>query len=170
MSPCSKTSYCWKCLFTHPHHLDRIRKLGHPRHQSAHHSPTVAVVDSPTMTSQIHVTYAVHPPADVTPAVPAPSTETRTLAAQLADRPSAREYYASASAALREAQVWLNDSLTVWKDAVGDKEKSKEDRGKVARGQGRAAVMSREAKAGIMAGSGIGSDARDEEEEDEDEP
>lgn len=51
-------------------------------------------------------------------------------------------YYKSASIALRDAQSALNEILTPWKNAIGDKEKIKEDLGKVGYGKGRAARMS----------------------------
>ena len=42
-------------------------------------------------------------------------------------------------AAVRDAQRVLNETLTVWKDAIGDREKAKEDLGQVAYGHGRSA-------------------------------
>ena len=51
------------------------------------------------------------------------------------------DYYDAASAAVRDAQRVLNETLTVWKDAIGDREKAKEDLGQVAYGNGRSARM-----------------------------
>ena len=55
--------------------------------------------------------------------------------------PTVAQYYGAAGIALVEAQRYLNQTLSLWKDAVGDREKDKENMGKVAYGQGRAARM-----------------------------
>lgn len=71
----------------------------------------------------ISITYVVQPPRGITTSIPAESTVTY----------DARD--------LRNAQRSLNDALTVWKDAIGDLEKAKEDPGKVPHGQGKVARM-----------------------------
>ncbi|WWD19505.1 hypothetical protein CI109_103966 [Kwoniella shandongensis] len=83
------------------------------------------------------------------------------------------QYYASASPALLQAQTTLNETLTYWKDAIGDAEKSKEDLGKVAHGKGRATMMSlavngefkKAAEVGVKAVIGGGDESSDEEDE-----
>ncbi|WWC71851.1 uncharacterized protein I206_105810 [Kwoniella pini CBS 10737] len=52
------------------------------------------------------------------------------------------KYYEDLTYSLREVQINLNETLTYWKDVIGDKEKFKEDLGKVGHGKGRATVMS----------------------------
>jgi hypothetical protein len=74
-------------------------------------------------------------------------------------------YYNAAAAVIREAQTALNSKLTSWKDAIGDLEKHKEDLGKVAHGQGRAARMTAEAES--AASSGMAGNGEDDEEEDD---
>lgn len=76
----------------------------------------------------ITVTYTLHPPSGVTTSVPV--SDTLSFPSQPND-----------SGALRLAQAKLNAILTEWKDAIGDREKTKEDPGKVAFGQGKIARM-----------------------------
>ncbi|CAD6582161.1 MAG: hypothetical protein TREMPRED_003227 [Tremellales sp. Tagirdzhanova-0007] len=99
----------------------------------------------------ITLSYTIIPPADLNAAdvklgsilVPASAELTFPIPAiNSAPRSPTSAYYESASSALREAQSSLNDHLTPWKVAIGDREKSKEDLGKVGYGKGRAARMS----------------------------
>lgn len=77
-------------------------------------------------------------------------------------------YYSSLSLTLKQAQKELNDTLTLWKDAIGDREKSKEDPGTIGFGRGKAAVMSEDVRGEIrgqnqVEGEGEGdSDSSDE--------
>ncbi|WVW85984.1 hypothetical protein I302_108022 [Kwoniella bestiolae CBS 10118] len=115
------------------------------------------------MTSKtIQLTYTLHPPSSISPPLdasssPIPSSSTLTFAVpptptnssaislppkitQLTSDTS--KYYESLTISLRSLQQNLNDTLTKYKDAVGDLEKQKEDFGKVGHGMGRATVMS----------------------------
>ncbi|WRT70384.1 uncharacterized protein IL334_007382 [Kwoniella shivajii] len=116
-------------------------------------------------TKAVDLTYSLHPPSSVNPPTagpssqPIPSSSTLTFpvstSVSSSDRaldqlpPSINEstsatsaYYQSLTVTIRQVQNTLNETLTQWKDAVGDSEKHKEDLGKVAHGQGRATVMS----------------------------
>lgn len=76
----------------------------------------------------ITLTYTVNPPTGVETATPA--HDTITINSDAYD-----------SAGVRQAQAKLNEVLTVWKDAIGDREKSKEDPGVIGYGQGKASKM-----------------------------
>jgi hypothetical protein len=78
----------------------------------------------------ITLTYTVNPPSGVETATP--TTDTLTFTSDAYD-----------STAVRQAQAKLNEVLTVWKDAIGDREKSKEDPGVIGYGQGKASKMMR---------------------------
>jgi hypothetical protein len=78
--------------------------------------------------SSITVTYTLQPPSGIETSVP----KTDTLCFESGPNDST---------ALRIAQAKLNEVLTVWKDAIGDVEKAKEDPGKIAYGQGKIARM-----------------------------
>ena len=71
----------------------------------------------------IEISYKISPPDGVTSSVPPNAT------------------FIHDPNALRDAQQCLNAALTNWKDAIGDLEKTKEDPGKVAHGQGKVARM-----------------------------
>jgi hypothetical protein len=75
------------------------------------------------MPSSIVITYNINPPDGIEVTAPASGTITKD------------------AKSLRDAQTQLNDALTIWKDAIGDREKSKEDPGKIAHGQGKVARM-----------------------------
>jgi len=100
---------------------------------------------SATSSKHIALSYNIIPPADVSSADvkigpdPVPPSDHRVLPLLYASSTSA--YYKSASSTLRELQRQLNESLTAWKDAIGDREKAKEDLGKVGYGKGRATRM-----------------------------
>ena len=81
------------------------------------------------MSSGITLTYKLNPPSGIETDVPSSNT---------IDLPSDSPCDA---AAVRQAQAQLNQILTVWKDAIGDKEKSKEDPGVIGYGQGKASKM-----------------------------
>ena len=98
----------------------------------------------------IQVTYKLNPPQGV-------QTDTSATASFSADSP------AYSSAGLREIQAKLNDSLTVWKEAIGDLEKSREDPGEVGYGQGKASRMHREENAGAAEIDGESSEEDGEE-------
>lgn len=97
--------------------------------------------------AQISITYAINPPDSLNPGdVPLPRSAKLSHALPAASAESSASptaaFYAAASIAVRAAQKDLNERLTVWKEAVGDREKDKENVGKVAWGQGRGARMS----------------------------
>lgn len=94
----------------------------------------------------ISFSYAVAPPEGISCATPATKTESVDFTLGKSERSPTNAYYEAAGPALRDAQVRLNELLTQWKDAVGDAEKSKEDRGKVAYGKGKAARLMEMAK------------------------
>lgn len=94
----------------------------------------------------ISFAYAVAPPEGIACATPATKTESVDFTPGQSSRSATNAYYAAAGPALRDAQVRLNELLTQWKDAVGDAEKQKEDRGKVAYGKGKAARLMEMAK------------------------
>ena len=62
------------------------------------------------------------------------------------ERSKTSTYYSALSLTLRKAQKDLNENLTSWKDAIGDREKSKEDPGTIGYGRGKAAVMSEDVR------------------------
>lgn len=87
------------------------------------------------------------------------------------ERSETSTYYSALSLTLRKAQKDLNENLTSWKDAIGDREKSKEDPGTIGYGRGKAAVMSEDVrgelrqngtKGGEGEGEGEDSDSSDE--------
>ena len=94
--------------------------------------------------------YSIIPPAGVRPddikigsvSVPPSAEQFFPIASSSTSRSPTSGFYGSASTALREAQRSLNETLTPWKDAIGDREKAKEDLGKVGYGKGRGARMS----------------------------
>ncbi len=126
----------------------------------------------------ISLTYSIVPPTGVVPAeiklnteiVPPQAEKSFTIPSPSANQSPTSAYYAFASITLREVQRSLNESLTAWKDATGDKEKAKEDLGKVGYGKGRAARMSAgvHTKEPINSRQEIGEATVDEEEENED--
>lgn len=121
------------------------------------------------------VSYELHPPADLPeqpeasgsrprPALPPTSAtltypvEPRTNVTNSTGRGPATEtsaHYTVLGETLRKAQKELNDTLTLWKDAIGDKEKSKEDPGTIGYGRGKAAMMSEEVRGELRAADGI---------------
>ena len=97
--------------------------------------------------AQISITYSINPPEGLKTAdVPLPPSAEFSHAFPAASAESSASptaaFYAAATVAVKAAQKDLNERLTVWKDAVGDREKDKENVGKVAWGQGRGARMS----------------------------
>ena len=80
------------------------------------------------MPDKITFTYHLNPPTDIHTQVPA------SAAVDMA-------YDAYDAKTIRAVQSRLNEVLTTWKDAIGDLEKSKEDPGVVAYGQGKASKM-----------------------------
>jgi hypothetical protein len=133
----------------------------------------------------LHLSYSLAPPTDIDPSSvvidtrPVPTTASVSLPIDTTGSPSTKSptasYYDSASETVRRAQQHLNEALTAWKDAIGDREKPKEDMGKVAYGKGRATRMTVEAEAAAAAavadvndgGETLDNDEDDEEEEEE---
>lgn len=120
----------------------------------------------------VTVTYTLYPPEGIAPSggsgSTTPSSSTARYPITVSSSPTSTylAYYSALSCTVLQAQKDLNESLTVWKDAVGDKEKHKEDPGKVAYGKGKAARMMQYAKNdGEAAGAGE-VDEGDEDEED----
>lgn len=77
----------------------------------------------------ISFSYALDPPAGVEPVVdgaPAVRSDDKSFKIEKGDGPPVKAYYDGASAALRTAQDVLNDTFTVWKEAIGEREKHKE--------------------------------------------
>lgn len=114
----------------------------------------------------ITVTYTLHPPTSIkSPTdqnnnqIPTSQTVSHPLAPMTAGSASeTSNHYAALGPALRESQRVLMESLSGWKDAIGDSEKGKEDPGTPGFGRGKAALMSE----GVMDVEG------DSEDEDED--
>lgn len=114
----------------------------------------------------ITVTYALHPPTSIkTPVdqdnnqIPTSQTVSHPFAPITSGSASETSgHYAALGPALRESQRVLMESLSGWKDAIGDSEKGKEDPGTPGFGRGKAALMSE----GVMDLEG------DSEDEDED--
>jgi hypothetical protein len=134
--------------------------------------------------ASITLTYTLQPPS----AVPIPSTSSAqldqniplalpnssasTTTSQTQTQTKTQTYYTALSTAVLEVQSTLNQHLTVWKDAIGDAEKPKEDLGKVGFGKGKAARMmaaSKAAEGRSVAGEGVGEDEDEEEDEDQEE-
>jgi hypothetical protein len=116
----------------------------------------------------VTVTYALADPPikNATPSTPM----AHTFSYSVLGSPSLQSaFYASASAAVLQAQRDLNEHLTAWKDAVGDAEKSKEDAGQVGFGRGKAARMMQYA-AGRDKADKREAAVEDQEDEDEDGP
>jgi hypothetical protein len=113
----------------------------------------------------ITLTYALADPPlkSEKPAVPA--AQTLSFPITPSSTSTYAPIYSATSAAVLQAQKELNESLTAWKDAIGDAEKVKEDTGKVEYGKGKAARMMQYA-----AGRDREADAEVEEDEDEDDP
>ncbi|WVR07832.1 hypothetical protein IAU60_004875 [Kwoniella sp. DSM 27419] len=111
-------------------------------------------------TKLISLEYTLYPPSSISEPVagpssrPVPASSTLTVPVPLENhsipqplslntsQSETARYYSDLTTSVRQLQLTLNDTLTAWKDAVGDLEKSKEDQGKVAFGRGRATVMS----------------------------
>jgi hypothetical protein len=114
----------------------------------------------------ISLAYSLHPPQAITTATPKENTHDYPIessSSQLPAKPTGiSAYYAAALPQLRNAQKALNEDLTVWKDAIGDLEKPKEDIGKVGYGQGRGARMA----AGVKATESVAAGTEDVDEDD----
>jgi hypothetical protein len=114
----------------------------------------------------ITVTYALHPPTSINPPTDQnnnqiPTTQTISHPLHPTTGGSGSEtsnHYSALGPALRESQRVLMESLSGWKDVIGDSEKGKEDPGTPGFGRGKAALMSE----GVMDVEG------DSEDEDED--
>lgn len=86
------------------------------------------------------------PPKSANSSIPIPiptSTESQRPGSETS------KYYSALSQTLKQTQKELNDNLTLWKDAIGDREKSKEDPGTIGFGRGKAAVMSEDVRGEI---------------------
>jgi hypothetical protein len=134
------------------------------------HYTTPPVLFNMVSTTALQITYALSPPEGITPLnastsgtlnYPPPSTSSSQSPSSI----STKDFYASTSAAVLQAQADLNAVLTLWKDAIGDKEKHREDLGVVPHGQGRAVRMTKgitlvnklEEDEGVMAGAELDS-------------
>ncbi|WWC91552.1 uncharacterized protein L201_006498 [Kwoniella dendrophila CBS 6074] len=109
-------------------------------------------------TKTIEISYTIYPPPEIQAPSNTPSSSSKTFEVlpSLSSKensidlpPTINEsnsetskYYESLTYQLRVAQLVLNESLTKWKDQIGDVEKYKEDLGKIAHGKGRATLMS----------------------------
>ena len=128
-------------------------------------SPSTSSLMAST-SKNIAVTYTLHPPTSIKSPTDQNNNQIPTF--QTVSHPfapttsgSASEtsiHYAALGPALRESQRVLMESLSGWKDAIGDSEKGKEDPGTPGFGRGKAAQMSE----GVMDVEG------DSEDEDED--
>ncbi|KAK4688678.1 hypothetical protein P7C73_g1438, partial [Tremellales sp. Uapishka_1] len=134
-----------------------------------------------TDTKQITLTYTIAPPPSVDAQrilaecnVPLSAQHLYSIKPETSSSSSATfAYYSAASTAMIQVQKDLNGILTPWKEAIGDKEKHKEDLGKVGYGKGRASRMTAEADANAAsiasasetatAAAGDASDTEDEE-------
>lgn len=109
--------------------------------------------------------YSLAPPDSVRPqingkAAPLADEQGFEVVVKSGEEGPVKRYYDAAVLAVREAQDALNGTFTIWKDAIGDLEKSKEVV-KAERGMGKAARM--------MAANKAAEAAMDVEEEEEDE-
>jgi hypothetical protein len=96
----------------------------------------------------VHVQYHIIPPVGVqlssgATQVPPQGTIDISLEQSHGSHSRTASHYANSSAAIRQLQIQLNDALTPWKDAIGDKEKAKETVGVISYGNGRASRLSR---------------------------
>ncbi|WVN84889.1 uncharacterized protein L203_100025 [Cryptococcus depauperatus CBS 7841] len=101
------------------------------------------------MCRAIEVTYSLCPPSStlipVSSSDPAPSSSAFSFPISpnpYSNLSATTKYYTAASTSLLYAQAALNTELTLWKDAIGDGEKEKEDVGTVGYGRGKANLMS----------------------------
>ncbi|KAE8539573.1 hypothetical protein D1P53_004675 [Cryptococcus gattii VGV] len=101
-------------------------------------------------------------PSSATFSFPIPPPSLKTKASTLS---ATTQYYTSASAALLASQGTLNEKLTYWKDAIGDREKAKEDVGAVGFGRGKAMMMSNEVIGEMKNGQEQEGSSEEEEEE-----
>lgn len=121
----------------------------------------------------LSVSYAVYPPPEVAEQggaagalpptassskypIPSPAPSTSQAASSTAS------HYAALGPILRTAQKEINDTLTAWKDAIGDKEKSKEDPGTIGFGRGKAAMMSEDVQGDLRGQSAVDGEDDDE--------
>ena len=101
---------------------------------------------------QITVTYALHPPTSVDPSTvthnnsPVPTSHTSTYPINTSESSTTSSEtsncYNALAPTLRTAQKELMESLSAWKESIGDSEKMKEDPGTPGFGRGKAAIMS----------------------------
>ncbi|OCF61112.1 hypothetical protein L486_00756 [Kwoniella mangroviensis CBS 10435] len=144
-------------------------------------------------TKSIELSYTLHPPSSIplptdSSSNPIPSSSTTSFTVPSEPKPSSEvilppkitqtisptaKYYESLTYQIRNVQQSLNDTLTKYKDAVGDLEKSKEDFGKVAHGMGRATVMSlavngdfKDQREGYQKQAGVDSESEEDSESD----
>jgi hypothetical protein len=115
----------------------------------------------------ITVTYALHPPTSINPPIdqnnnqiPTTQTISHPLNPTTSTGSETSNHYAALGPALRESQRGLMESLSGWKDVIGDSEKGKEDPGTPGFGRGKAALMSE----GVM---DVEVDSEDEDEDGE---
>ena len=75
------------------------------------------------MSKGITITYELSPPADT----PAPSLDkARTLDFAVPEKTELKAYYAGLREAIEKARNAVGEELTVWRDAVGNRELTKE--------------------------------------------
>lgn len=75
------------------------------------------------MSRHVTVSYDLHPPVD-TPAPPL--DKSRTLEFPVGQTTDLKTYYAGVREAIEQAKSAVGEELTVWRDAVGNKEQAKE--------------------------------------------
>jgi hypothetical protein len=115
---------------------------------------------------QMVVSYTIRPPSGIDTDIRDTNRVTTAAEIQFAlpeqhsfDSSRTSSFYSAVTLTLRQAQAHLNATMTAWKDAIGDREKSKEDLGNVAFGQGKASRMTgsmQQLDQSLMAGWGIG--------------
>lgn len=101
------------------------------------------------MSQSIAISYVLHPPSEMQSETISHAGQPVLIKADILfpiatdshGHTNTSGFYQQASITLRDAQRTLNEILTAWKDAIGDKEKTKEDLGKVTPGMGRATRM-----------------------------
>ncbi|KAI0931122.1 hypothetical protein AcW1_001393 [Taiwanofungus camphoratus] len=76
------------------------------------------------MASALNVTYKLYPPVD-TPVANISPTKTHEFPLKTQAQ-TGKEYYVALRAAIEQAKTTLGEELTVWRDAVGNREQLKE--------------------------------------------
>jgi hypothetical protein len=133
---------------------------------TTHHPDTSTMTAAASSSMAITVTYNLNPPTSINPTkvlsnnkqIPTSSTSLHPLNPASTSGSETSQHYAALGPALIESQRVLMESLSGWKDAIGDAEKAKEDPGTPGFGRGKAALMSE----GVM---DVGDEDSDEDED-----